>query len=184
MASNSFSRKCECCAGPVPLAAYIIKDNILFSNHAFGQHYAVEELFNDKADQCVMNHEAMKYFANILNPYAMLLTRKLKEITDLNLPIDIIAPSHDAIWRNDLMWNGTEKIAHAIAREISEQSSDTVLKVFDLSKTDKNGYYDRSDEIQGDLSSISGWLAFLKQLKFKNKKAGAFGTWDCGPLRS
>ncbi|WP_300962664.1 MBL fold metallo-hydrolase, partial [uncultured Dubosiella sp.] len=198
---------------PDSMATYITKDNILFSNDAFGQHYAVEELFNDKADQCVMNHEAMKYFANILNPYAMLLTRKLKEITDLNLPIDIIAPSHGAIWRKDpmqivekyalwadayqedqvtivydTMWNGTEKIAHAIAREITKQSPDTVVKVFNLSKTDKNDIMTEvmkskaiavgSPTVGNDiLSSVSGWLAFLKQLKFKNKKAGAFGTW-------
>lgn len=198
---------------PDSMATYMTKDNILFSNDAFGQHYAVEELFNDKADQCVMNHEAMKYFANILNPYAMLLTRKLKEITDLNLPIDIIAPSHGAIWRKDpmqivekyalwadayqedqvtivydTMWNGTEKIAHAIAREITKQSPDTVVKVFNLSKTDKNDIMTEvmkskaiavgSPTVGNDiLSSVTGWLAFLKQLKFKKKKAGAFGTW-------
>lgn len=198
---------------PDSMATYMTKDNILFSNDAFGQHYAVEELFNDKADQCVMNHEAMKYFANILNPYAMLLTRKLKEITDLNLPIDIIAPSHGAIWRKDpmqivekyalwadayqedqvtivydTMWNGTEKIAHAIAREITKQPPDTVVKVFNLSKTDKNDIMTEvmkskaiavgSPTVGNDiLSSVTGWLAFLKQLKFKKKKAGAFGTW-------
>ena len=27
------------------------------------------------------------------------------------------------------------------------------------------------------LSSVAGWLAFLKSLKFKNKKAGAFGCY-------
>ena len=29
-------------------------DNILFSNDAFGQHFAVEELWTDKADQCCL----------------------------------------------------------------------------------------------------------------------------------
>lgn len=198
---------------PDSMATYMTGDNILFSNDAFGQHYAVEELFNDKADACVMNREAMKYFANILNPYAPLLTRKLKEIEELHLPIDMIAPSHGAIWRTepmqivekyakwadayqenqvtivyDTMWNGTEKIAHAIAKEVSSQSPDTVVKVFNISKTDKNDIMTEimkskaiavgSPTVGNDiLSSVSGWLAFLKQLKFKKKKAGAFGTW-------
>ena len=36
---------------PDSMATYMTGDNILFSNDAFGQHFAVEELFNDKADQ-------------------------------------------------------------------------------------------------------------------------------------
>ena len=36
---------------PDSMATYLTGDNILFSNDAFGQHYAVEELFNDKAEQ-------------------------------------------------------------------------------------------------------------------------------------
>ena len=58
---------------PDSMATYMTGDNILFSNDAFGQHYAVEELFNDKADQCLLWKEAMKYFANILNPFAPIL---------------------------------------------------------------------------------------------------------------
>lgn len=86
---------------PDSMATYLTEDNILFSNDAFGQHYAIEELFNDKADQCVMMKEAMKYYANILNPYAPMLIRKLKEIESFHLPIDMICPSHGAIWRKE-----------------------------------------------------------------------------------
>ena len=39
---------------PDSMASYMTGDNILFSNDAFGQHYALEELFNDKADQCLL----------------------------------------------------------------------------------------------------------------------------------
>ena len=148
---------------PDSMATYMTGDNILFSNDAFGQHYAVEELFNDKADQCLLWKEAMKYFANILTPFAPILTKKLEEIAGFNLPIDIIAPSHGAIWRDDplqivkkygewadnyqedqitivydTMWEGTTKIAHKIAEEIHAQSPDTVVKVFNISKSDKN----------------------------------------------
>ena len=84
---------------PDSMATYMTGDNILFSNDAFGQHFAVEELWADKADQCRLWAEAMKYYANILNPFSPLVKAKIEEIQKLNLPIDIIATSHGAIWR-------------------------------------------------------------------------------------
>lgn len=198
---------------PDSMATYLTQDNILFSNDAFGQHFAVEELFNDKADQCKLEAEAMKYFANILNPFAPILKKKLEEIKSFNLPIDIIATSHGVIWRDnplqivekyaawadayqedqvsiiyDTMWESTTKIAHRIAEEVNRQSPDTVVKVLKISKEDKNdimtevfkskaivvGSSTVSNRI---LSSVAGWLEFLKQLKFKNKKAAAIGSY-------
>ena len=129
------------------------------------------------------------------------------------MPIDIIAPSHGAIWRDDpmqivklyadwaaayqenqitvaydTMWEGTAKIAHEIAAEIHRQSPETVVKVFNVAKADKNevmtevfkskaiavGSPTVSNSI---LSSVAGWLEFLKQLKFKDKRAAAFGCY-------
>lgn len=198
---------------PDSMATYLTGDNILFSNDAFGQHYAVEELFNDKADQCLLWEEALKYYANILNPFSHLVKKKVEEIGALNLPIDIIAPSHGAIWRDnplqivekyyewsqsyqedqitiayDTMWEGTMRLAHKIGAEISRLSPDTRVKIFNISKTDKNDIMTevfKSKAIavgsptvgQDILSSVGGWLDFLKELKFKNKKAAVFGCY-------
>ena len=198
---------------PDSMATFMTGDNILFSNDAFGQHYAVEELFNDKANQCLLNKEAMKYFANILNPFAPILKKKLEEIASFNLPIEMIAPSHGAIWREDPlqivnkyaewaqayqedqvvvaydnMWEGTAKIAHKIADEIHIQSPDTVVKLYNISKSDKNEVMTEvfkskavavcSPTVSNSiLSSVAGWMEFMKQLKFKNKKAAAFGCY-------
>ena len=198
---------------PDSMATYMTGDNILFSNDAFGQHYAVDELFNDKADQCLLYKEAIKYYTNILNPFSNLVAKKIDEIVAMNLPIDIIAPSHGAIWRDrpmqivetyakwaaayqenqitvayDTMWEGTTQIAHAIAEEIRRQNPETVVKVFNVAKADKNevmtevfkskaivvGSPTVSNSI---LSSVAGWIEFLKQLKFKNKRAAAFGCY-------
>ena len=68
---------------PDSMATYLTGDNILFSNDAFGQHYAVEELFNDKADPCHLWEEAMKYYANILNPFSPLVKKKIEEVDSL-----------------------------------------------------------------------------------------------------
>lgn len=82
---------------PDSMATYLTGDNILFSNDAFGQHYATEKLYNDLVDQCELFEEALKYFANILTPFNAILRKKLDEITALNLPIDIIATSHGVL---------------------------------------------------------------------------------------
>lgn len=198
---------------PDSMATYMTGDNILFSNDAFGQHFAVEEMFNDKANQCLLMKEAMKYYANILNPFSPLVAKKIDEIKGMNISIDMIAPSHGAIWRDnpmqivekyakwadsykenqvtiayDTMWNGTAKIAHEFAREIAKQSPETVVKLFNIAKADKNeimtevfkskaiavGSPTVSNSI---LSSVAGWMEFLQQLKFKGKKAAAFGCY-------
>ncbi len=198
---------------PDSMATYLTEDNILFSMDAFGQHFAVEELFNDKADQCLLQKEAMKYYANILNPFSSFVSKKLEEIANLNIPIDMIAPSHGVIWRDnplqivekyaqwakeyqedqltivyDTMREGTTKIAHAIAKQASIVSPDTVVKVFNIAKTDKNEIMTEvfksraiavgSPTASGSiLCSVAGWLHFLKSLKFKNKKAAVFGCF-------
>ena len=198
---------------PDSMATFMSGDNILFSNDAFGQHFAVEELFNDKADRCLMWQEAIKYYVNILNPFSPMLKKKLAEIAALNLPIEMIAPSHGAIWRDDpmqivekyaawcdtyqenqvtvvydTMWEGTAKLAHAITAELHRRSPETVVKLFSIAKADKNDIMTevfKSKAIavgsptvcNSYLSSVAGWLEFLKQLKFKGKKAAAFGCY-------
>ena len=64
----------------------------------------------------------------------------------------------------------------------------TRVKIFDISKADKNDIMTevfRSKAIavgsptvgQNILSSVGGWLDFLKELKFKDKKAAVFGCY-------
>lgn len=198
---------------PDSMATYMTGDNILFSMDAFGQHFAVEELFNDKADQCLLEEEAIKYYANILNPFSPFVKKKLEEITALNLPIDIIATSHGVIWRDnpmqivekyakwcdnyqedqitvvyDTMWDGTKQIAHRLAAELGKASPETRIKIYNIANTDKNDIMTQvfkskaiavgSPTAGGDiLSSVSGWIHFAKELKFKNKRAAVFGCY-------
>ncbi|MBW4845937.1 MAG: MBL fold metallo-hydrolase [Lachnospiraceae bacterium] len=198
---------------PDSMATYLTGDNILFSNDAFGQHFAVEELFNDKADQCRLWEEAIKYYANILTPFSPLVKKKIEEIQGLNLPIDIIATSHGSIWREnplqivekyyewsqnyqedqitivyDTMWDGTKQLAHKISAEIARISPDTRVKIYNISKVNKNDIMTEvfkskaialgSPTVGGSiLSSVGGWLDFLKELKYKGKKAAVFGCY-------
>lgn len=198
---------------PDTMGCYLTQDNILFSSDAFGQHLAVAELFNDKTDQCLLWNEAIKYFVNIIHPFCPMVLNKINEINNLHWPIEIIAPAHGAIWRNnpmqivekykiwasnyqlnhitivyDTMWDGTTKVAHAIAAEIKKQDENCIVKVFNIAKADKNDVMTEifkskaivvgSPTVNNSiLASIAGWLEFLKQLRFKNKKAAVFGCY-------
>lgn len=198
---------------PDSMATYLTGDNILFSNDAFGQHYATTGLFNDLADISELEYEAMKYYANILTPFSAILRKKLADIIGMNLPIDIIATSHGVIWRDnpvqivekyaawaddykenritivyDTMWDGTRSLADTIAAGIHEADPSVTVKVFNISKGDRNDIITevfRSKMLivgsptvgNNMLSTMAGLLHFVKELKFKKKKAAAFGCY-------
>jgi flavorubredoxin len=148
---------------PDSMLCYLSKDNILFSNDAFGQHYATSAVYNDLVDQGELLIESLKYYANILTPYTQKVIKKIEEISALNLPVDIICPSHGVLWRDnpsqiidlylkwaqdyqenqitilyDTMWESTRHMAEAIAEGIKLSDSTTIIKLMHLSKKDKN----------------------------------------------
>jgi len=148
---------------PDTMFTYMTKDNILFSNDAFGQHYGTDKLFNDLVDREELYAEAVKYYANILTPFNRMVDKKIKEFVAMNLPLDMICTSHGIIWRDnpkqiveaylkwsadyqenqitilyDTMWEGTRAIAETIAKGIREADKDVAIKVFRLSNADKN----------------------------------------------
>lgn len=148
---------------PDSMFTYMAGENILFSNDAFGQHYASEEMFNDRVDNAELYQEAIKYYANILTPFSGFVTKKIKEVLDMNLPINMICPSHGVIWRDnpaqivekylewadnyqenqvtivyDTMWKGTRRMAEAIAEGIKSVDDNITVKLFNSSRVDKN----------------------------------------------
>ena len=90
------------CHWPDTMVTYADKEEILFSNDVFGQHYATESLYDDTVNQKDLFDEAEKYYANILNIYNPMVNRKVKEIVGMNLPLKMVAPSHlDQPYRRD-----------------------------------------------------------------------------------
>ncbi len=198
---------------PDSMATYLTQDNILFSNDAFGQHYATEKLFNDLVDQCELYNECIKYYANILTPFSSILKKKLAEVLSFGLQIDVIATSHGVIWRDnpvqivekyakwaddyqenqisviyDTMWNGTKELAERIAEGIGLADKDVTVKLFNLAKNDDNDVitevFKSKTVVVGSptvgnsvLHSVAGFMHLMKGLKFKNKKAAAFGCY-------
>lgn len=145
---------------PDSMFTYIPEDKLLLPNDAFGQHYATSARFNDQVDQAVLMEEARKYYANILWPLSGLVLRKIEEVQKMNIPIEMIAPSHGLIWRSDpaqiikayldwsgqkpaaktvivyeTMWGSTEKMAKAIARGLIDSGIE--VKLFDINQADR-----------------------------------------------
>ena len=199
---------------PDSMLSYFDGDGgIVFSNDAFGQHFASESLFNDKVNETELMYEAEKYYTNILNLYSPMITKKVKLILDMNLPICMICPSHGVIWKDnpmqivnqyltwanayqenqvtlvyDTMWQSTRLMAEAIADGIQQAAPDTTVKIFNIAKDDKNDVLTeifRSKAVlvgsptinYGHSFAIAGLLEMMKGLKFKKKKAAAFGSY-------
>ena len=148
---------------PDTMMTYMTGENILFSNDVFGQHYASEMLYDDMDDISKLLHEAEKYYTNIITPFSTFVTKKLAEVQGMNLKIDLVAPSHGIIWREniglimdlyakwannyqedqitliyDTMWQSTRKMAEAIAEGIHQASPNTTIKILNAVKNDKN----------------------------------------------
>lgn len=148
---------------PDSMFCYLTGDNVLFSNDAFGQHFASEKMFNDLVDQNELFTECMKYYANILTPFSPLVKKKIEQFLSLDLPLDMICTSHGVIWREnpaqivekymewsqaykedritiiyDTMWGGTRTMAEKIAKGIGREDPDTVVKLYNTSSSDKN----------------------------------------------
>jgi anaerobic nitric oxide reductase flavorubredoxin len=146
---------------PDSMFTYLTGRNILMPNDAFGQHYASGFRYNDEVDQEELYEEALKYYANILTPFSKLVIKKIDEVLALNLPVDIIAPSHGVIWRKepvqivrkyqewasqvpqksavilyDTMWEGTQKMAEAIGYGLAGE--DISYKLFHMAVSDRN----------------------------------------------
>lgn len=145
---------------PDSMFTYCPEEKLLLPNDAFGQHLASSERFDDEIGECALMDEAVKYYANILWPLSLVISKKLQELNKMNLPIDMIAPSHGIIWRKDpakiinaymswaknepspqvtvlyeTMWGATEKMA----RKIVEGVTDAGIKVnlIDLAQADR-----------------------------------------------
>jgi flavorubredoxin len=149
---------------PDSMFTYLVEDAILMPNDAFGQHFATSARFADEVDQYALYEEAAKYYANILYPLSSLVVKKIQEVSAMNLPIKMIAPSHGLIWRNepmqivlkwlswakgesakevvvafDTMWGATEEMANLIVEGVEAEGMP--VRLFKMSMTDRSDVF-------------------------------------------
>lgn len=143
---------------PDNMLTYVQEEKIVFSNDAFGQHIASYDIFDDAhgVNKCI--DKAKDYYANIVMPYGMQVANKLKQIQDMKLDIDMIAPAHGIIWRTyipelldaymgfatfrsvdkaiivyESVWKHTQMMAEALAEGLGRNG--ICVKIFKCSMT-------------------------------------------------
>ena len=137
---------------PDSMFTYVSGKGVLMPNDAFGQHYATCLRFNYQVNEVELWEEALKYYANILTPFSEMVLKKIDELLALNLPVDMICPSHGVIWRTDplqivkayqewarqvprdsavvlfdTMWEGTRRMADAVGDGLAQEGVPYVL---------------------------------------------------------
>lgn len=137
---------------PDNMVTYLPAEQILFSNDAFGQHYATDNILDTENDVCTAINEAKHYFANIVMPYRAPAGKAVQAA--LSLPLKMIAPSHGVVWTSnidrigrlynslcagenenatlvfDSMWGGTAERATEAYNELNKSFG--VIHTFDL----------------------------------------------------
>jgi len=150
---------------PDSMMTYVKEDNLLISQDAFGQHYASASRFDGEfmknISEAELDDAVQDYYANILMPFGTLIKRKIAEIQELGIPIDMIAPDHGIIWKDnpskvinmyldmangkadlrvviiyDTMWHSTELMTLPIMQGIKDEGVD--VKIIKLRATPKS----------------------------------------------
>ena len=131
---------------PDSMFTYLAKEELLFSQDAFGMHLATLERFADEIPAATLEYEGATYYANIVLPYSLIVLKALEKVAAARLRIKIIAPDHGPIWRKDIgwiidlykkwasqkptakavvvyatMWHSTEKMARAISESLARE---------------------------------------------------------------
>jgi anaerobic nitric oxide reductase flavorubredoxin len=163
---------------PDSMFTYMPEEQLLLPNDAFGQHYATSVRFDDEANMCELMDEAEKYYANILWPLGPIILKKIQDVQKMNIPINMIAPSHGIIWRKDpariinsyvswarneaapkavvfyeTMWGATEKMARKIAQGVTD--SGVEVELFDVAQNDRTEVIKACLEAKGYLIGSS-----------------------------
>jgi len=146
---------------PDSMFAYLAKDELLFSQDAFGMHLATLERFADEIPAATLEYEGATYYANIVLPYSPIVLKALEKVAAAGLRIKIIAPDHGPIWRKDIgwiidlykkwasqkptakavvvyatMWHSTEKMARAISESLAQEG--VKVKLLSMNETHRS----------------------------------------------
>jgi flavorubredoxin/ferredoxin-NADP reductase len=116
------------CHWPDSMVTYLHEDELLFSQDAFGMHLASHERFADELDKDVLDHEALKYYANILMPLSKFIKKTLDKIGELGLPLRVVGPDHGPIRRRP---QDIEGIIKDYARWASQKPTDKAVVIYD-----------------------------------------------------
>lgn len=138
---------------PDNMVTYCPEEKILFSNDAFGQHFASTQRFDDELQLNEVLEHAKGYYGNIIMCYGKQAQNAWNVVKGLE--IEMIAPSHGVIWRShvkeileaygewsqnspetgaivvfDSMWHSTEQIAVTVTEAFA--AAGVPARLYDL----------------------------------------------------
>ncbi len=126
---------------PDSMFSYLLEEQVLFSQDAFGMHLASSERFDKELPWDLLKRMAQDYYANIITLYSPQVAKLLERVEKSGLSPRIVAPDHGPIWLDmeqfgqllslykrwssrqltrkavivyDTMWHSTEYMARAI----------------------------------------------------------------------
>jgi len=136
---------------PDNMVTFVPEERLLLSNDAFGQHLASTSRFDEEVGWNIVSEEAAKYYANIVLPYGEQVKKALAALSGLN--IEMIAPSHGAIWKaylprilesyqkwannetekralivHDTMWGSTSRIAESLQEGLEREGIPVTMR--------------------------------------------------------
>jgi flavorubredoxin len=144
---------------PDSMFTFCAESCTLMPNDAFGQHLATSERFADEVDFKLAFEELEVYYANILMPLSVAVSKAVAKTAERGWTISTIAPSHGVVWRREhvpavmdayarltrgetedkiviaysTMWGSTDILAREIADGASAAGVDVML--FDIANT-------------------------------------------------
>ncbi len=139
---------------PETMCTYVKEEKLLFSCDFFGSHIASSSLYAD--DEAMVYQAAKRYYAEIMMPFRSIIKNNIQKLEPLE--IEMIAPSHGAVYRNPgfiidayrewisdtpknlvvipyiSMHGSTKKMVEHLVASLTEHS--VAVKQFELSGTD------------------------------------------------
>jgi flavorubredoxin len=137
---------------PDSMVSYIPDEKLLISQDAFGQNIASSQRFDDWIDWPELKSLMAHYYANIILPFSAQVPKAVQAIQELGWEIDIIAPDHGLILKNnvantlaayqefaaqkptakavivyDTMWKSTATMADSLASGLSAEGIEVKL---------------------------------------------------------
>jgi flavorubredoxin len=143
---------------PETMMTYDETVQLLFTGDAFGSFGTLDGgIFDDEVHTERYHYEALRYYANIVGQYSLMVQKAIAKLK--NIPLRIICPAHGLIWRSQpakiidwydrwsrheaqpgvviafaSMYGHTETMADRIARGLAWQGLQNV-HLFDVSRT-------------------------------------------------
>lgn len=113
---------------PDSMFSYLVEEQVLFSQDAFGMHYASSERFDTEIPWQTLFENSLEYYANIITLYSSFVQGLFKKIKTSGLSFKVVAPDHGPVWSD---MDNFAKVLGLYERWSSRKTSRKAVIVFD-----------------------------------------------------